>query len=74
MLPRIGQTHLRWPPFIVRDANRQALAYVYSEEEPGGAQRRSCSPATTPRRIVAKLPELQITLSADYYKHGLALK
>jgi hypothetical protein len=26
---------VRWPPFIVRDANRQALAYVYFEEEPG---------------------------------------
>jgi hypothetical protein len=26
---------VRWPPFIVRDANRQALAYVYCEEEPG---------------------------------------
>jgi hypothetical protein len=26
---------VRWPPFIVRDANRQALAYVYCEDEPG---------------------------------------
>jgi hypothetical protein len=26
---------VRWPPFIVRDANRQALAYVYCEEESG---------------------------------------
>jgi hypothetical protein len=26
---------VRWPPFIVRDANRQALACVYFEEEPG---------------------------------------
>ena len=23
---------VRWPPFIVRDANGQALAYVYFEE------------------------------------------
>ena len=28
--------------FIVRDANGQAFAYVYSEEEPGGARRPSC--------------------------------
>jgi hypothetical protein len=34
--------------FIVRDANGHALAYVYSEEEPGGARRPSCSPATRP--------------------------
>jgi hypothetical protein len=26
---------VRWPPSIVRDANRQALAYVYCEDEPG---------------------------------------
>jgi hypothetical protein len=30
--------------FIVRDANGQALAYVYFEEEPGAA----LSPKTTP--------------------------
>ena len=32
--------------FIVRDANGQALTYVYFEEERGGARRPSCSPAT----------------------------
>jgi hypothetical protein len=47
--------------FIVRDANRQALAYVYCEEEPG---RRAAAKLLTrdgARRIaanIAKLPEL----------------
>ena len=48
--------------FIVRDANRQALAYVYFEEEPG---RRSSAHLLTrdeARRIaanIAKLPSLR---------------
>jgi hypothetical protein len=28
--------------FVVRDHNGQQLAYVYFEDEPGGAQRLSC--------------------------------
>jgi len=39
---------VRWPPFIVRDANRQALAYVYCEEEPGRRAATRPSPATGP--------------------------
>jgi hypothetical protein len=45
--------------FIVRDANRQALGYVYFEDEPAGAwQRRSsramkrgASPPTSPKLL-----------------------
>jgi hypothetical protein len=34
--------------FIVKDHAGQALAYVYFEEEPDGARRHICSPATRP--------------------------
>ena len=34
--------------FIVRDANGQALAYVYFEDEPGRRSAASCSPRTRP--------------------------
>ena len=50
--------------YIVRDANGQALAYVYFEDEPG---RRSAAKLMTPdeaRRIaanIAKLPGLRET-------------
>src|SRR5262249_21466581 len=49
------------PPWVVRDANKQQLAYVYYENEPG---RRSAAKLLTKdeaRRIaanIAKLPEL----------------
>jgi hypothetical protein len=66
----VGRVIDRFPPpwsaetdacFIVRDANGQALAYVYFEEEPG---RRSAAKLLTgdeARRVAAnnaKLPEL----------------
>jgi hypothetical protein len=66
-----GMPQRRFPPpwsaeeteacFIVRDANGQALAYVYFEDEPG---RRAAAHLLTPdeaRRIaanIAKLPAL----------------
>ena len=60
-LPTAGMPSGRFPPpwsvdeanskldrrcFIVRDANGQALTYVYFEEEPGRRAAASCSPAT----------------------------
>ena len=75
-LPTAGMPSRRFPPprsvdeadskldrrcFIVRDANGQALCYVYFEEEPG--RRAAAKPLTRDeaRRIaanIAKLPEL----------------
>ena len=47
--------------FIVRDANGQALAYVYYEDEPGRVSAAKLLSKDEARRIasnIAKLPEL----------------
>ncbi len=49
------------PCFIVRDANQQALAYVYSEDEPGRRAAAKLLTRDEARRIaanIAKLPGL----------------
>ena len=58
---RPGPSRKRTPPFIVRDANRQALAYVYCEEEPGRRAAAHLLTRDEAQRIaanIAKLPEL----------------
>ena len=42
------------PALIVRDANRQALAYVYCEEEPGRRAATKLLTCDEARRIAAK--------------------
>ena len=52
---------VRWPPFIVRDANRPALAYVYFEEELGRRAAAKLLYHDEARRIaanIAKLPKV----------------
>ena len=68
----VAVTPRRFPPpwsaeetdacFIVRDANGQALAYVYFEDEPGRRAAAHLLTRDEARRIavnIAKLPELQ---------------
>ena len=43
--------------FIVRDANRQALAYVYCEEEPGRRAAAHLLTRDEARRIAAHFPK-----------------
>jgi hypothetical protein len=68
----VAMTSRRFPPpwtldemndacFIVRDRNRQALAYIYFEEEPGRQAASNLLTRDEARRIaanIAKLPEL----------------
>jgi hypothetical protein len=61
---------VRWPPFIVRDANRQALAYVYCEEEPGRRTAAKLLTRDEARRIaanIAKLPEHSSAMGNEGY-------
>ena len=49
------------PCFIVRDANKQALAFVYCEDEPGRRATGKLLTRDEARRIaanIAKLPDL----------------
>ena len=51
--------------FIVRDANRQALAYVYFEQEPGLRAPAHLLTRHEARRIAANIAKLQELLRRD---------
>jgi hypothetical protein len=54
------------PCFIVRDANKQALAFVYCEDEPGRRTTAKLLTRDQARRIaanIAKLPEVSVRYS-----------
>jgi hypothetical protein len=58
---RPGTVEETAPCFIVRDANQQALTFVYCEDEPGRRAAASLLMRDEARRIaanIAKLPEL----------------
>jgi hypothetical protein len=54
---RPGRSTSRRPCFIVRDANGQALAYVYFEDEPG---RRSAAHMLSRPRIAANMRQAAV--------------
>jgi hypothetical protein len=60
--PRPWTVEETQPCFIVRDANEQALAFVYCEDEPGRRATGKLLTKDEARRIaanIAKLPELR---------------
>jgi hypothetical protein len=55
------------PCFIVRDANKQALAFVYCEDEPGRRAAAKLLTRDEVRRIAAKIAKLPDLLKRPRY-------